>query len=205
MNSARIYLAATFVLFAFAGGALFMYQAFQGGRTPPEYATVWPTPLPIPDFELTDQSGQPFSRDSLRDRWSLLFFGFTHCPDICPATLQQLAIARSRIEDAGHDTPDIVLVSVDPERDTPDVLAPYVRHFGAEVKGVTGDLTELRKLTSTAGIYFEKSSQADGSYGVDHSVVVLVIDKDAAIHASFGAPHDIDRFVHDLPIIMGSN
>jgi protein SCO1/2 len=204
MSTTRKLLAMMFMLMAFAGGAVFMYQTIQGGRTQPAFATVWPGSKPLPEFSLMDHSGNAFTRTSLQGKWSLMFFGFTHCPDICPATLQQLAIANTRLMESGMNVPDIILVSVDPERDSPEVIAAYVGHFGGDIHGVTGDMPELRKLTSAAGIYFEKSELPAGGYSVDHSAVVLVINENGAIHASFSAPHTIDAFVNDVPVLMGS-
>ena len=193
------------VIMAFVGGTLFMTLAFQGPRDQPLHATVLPQSRALPQFSLIDQDGAEFDTESLRDQWSLLFFGFTHCPDICPATLQQLAIARSRVLDEGESTfPNIVLISVDPERDTPEVLAEYVGHFGDGMTGVTGSLTELRTLTLALGIYFEKSVGENGDYSVDHSAVVIVINKNAEFHALFSAPHTIDHFVEDMPLITES-
>lgn len=205
MSTTRRLLSVFFVLLAFAGGIAFMYQAMQGSRAVPEFATIWPAPKSLPEFSLNDQFGNTFTRSSLEGKWSLLFFGFTHCPDICPATLQQLAIANNRLLESGAEIPDIILVSVDPERDSPAAMAAYVSHFDGEIQGVTGEIAELRKLTSSAGIFFQKSALPDGNYSVDHSAAVLVINENAAIHASFGAPHSIDGFVNDLPILMGSN
>jgi protein SCO1/2 len=157
---------------------------------------------------LVDHNGDEFNKESLTDQWSLIFFGFTHCPDICPATLQQLALARSRLLGAGASTfPNIVLISVDPERDTPAVMASYIGHFGDGLTGVTGSLTELRKLTSAIGIFFEKSvaeNGDDGNYSVDHAAVVIVINENAEFHALFSAPHNVDHFVNDIPLITGS-
>jgi protein SCO1 len=195
-------LAILFVVLAFAGGTVFMIRATGVANAKPEYATLWPQPRPLPEFELVDHAGQRFSRESLRGGWNLVFFGFTHCPDICPTTLQQLSLAQQKIVQSGSEAPRIVLVSVDPERDAADVMAAYVRHFAGDIRGVSGELAELRKLTGSAGVFFQKSMRDDGSYSVDHSAVVLVVDKDAAIRASFSGPHDADKFVHDVPILM---
>ena len=205
MNSTSKNLAVLLVVLGFVGGTFFMVQSIKNGRAQPAFATVWPSPMPLSDFNLVDHEGNEFTNDRLRGKWSLIFFGFTNCPDICPATLQQLAIANNNLQESGAEVPDIILVSVDPERDTPDVLATYVSHFAGEILGVSGDMAELTRLTSSAGIYFEKSELPNGNYSVDHSAAVLVINEDAAIHASFGAPHSVDSLVHDLPILMGSN
>ncbi len=171
----------------------------------PGTAFVLPAPRPLPDFALLDQAGAPVSANTFRGHWNLVFFGFTHCPDICPATLQILATATKALADAGHEPlPRIVLVSVDPERDTPELMGRYVDYFGSGNLGITGDVDELLKLTSALGIYFEKQAGDDENYVVDHSAAVLVVNPDGAFHALFSGPHLVDNYVHDLPIIMDS-
>jgi len=204
MNPVKRLLVLLFVSLAFAGGAFFTYLAFVAGPPQPSFATVLPQPKALPDISLVDDAGKPFTLESLRGEWHLLFFGFTHCPDICPATLQQLAIASRHVTESGGRFPQVVLVSVDPERDTPDVLAAYVRNFGDNVRGVTGDLDRIRALTSALGIYFAKAEVTDSGYNVDHSAAVLVIDDDARWRAVFSAPQDVERFVHDIPILTGA-
>ena len=169
----------------------------------PQTATVLPAPLGLVEFSLLDQNGDAFSRASFGDHWNLVFFGFTHCPDICPLTLQVLANARQQMLDAGaQELPRIVLVSVDPERDTPEIIGQYVSYFGADVIGVTGELAEVRKLTDGIGVFFQKTSVDDGDYSVNHSAVVIVVDPQSNFHALFSAPHEAASFEHDLPIIM---
>lgn len=177
-------------------------------QTPAEPLTafVLPAPMPLPEFALVDQSGNAVTRDTFRDQWSLVFFGFTHCPDICPTTLQILSAARKKLADSGQaPLPRVVLVSVDPERDTPELMGQYLNYFGDGNLGVTGSLGELRKLTGPLGIFFEKQSAAEENYSVDHSAAVLVINPAAEFHALFSGSHEVEIFVHDLPPIMGSN
>jgi protein SCO1/2 len=208
MHMLRLILVFGLVIIAFVGGTVFMTLAFQGPRDQPLHAMILPQPATLPQFSLLDQDGAEFNTKSLRDQWSVLFFGFTHCPDICPATLQQLALARQRVLDGGQSAfPNIVLISVDPERDTPDVMAEYIGHFGDGITGVSGSLTELRTLTTALGIFFEKSdgdNGDDGDYTVGHSAAVIVINKNAEFHALMSAPHNIESFVNDLPLIMES-
>jgi len=197
---------ASILIIAAVVGAMLSYR-FSAAPTLPTTATVLPAPGELPAFALLDQHGQAIDRDSFLGRWSLVFFGFTHCPDICPTTLQVLATARQQLARDGHEPlPRIVLVSVDPERDTPEVMDQYVNYFGEGNTGITGSIDELRKLTDGIGIYFEKSPlQTDATtedYSVDHSAVVLVINPRAQFHALFSAPHVIENFVADLPIIM---
>jgi protein SCO1 len=205
MFSVRNTVAAVLVAIAVAGGAWFVAAALQAPPARPEFATVLPEARPLPQFSLFDHENSPFTRENLRGRTSLLFFGFTRCPDICPATLQQLASARRRIAAAAQETdaslPQIVLISVDPERDTPEKLRSYVTHFGSGVTGVTGELEELRKLTTALGIHFERSG-GGADYTVAHSSAVLVVDRNGRLQALFSAPHRVESFVHDIPLLM---
>jgi len=171
----------------------------------PLSALIIPVPSDLPEFSLIDQSGKLVTADTFRGHWNLVFFGFTHCPDICPTTLQVLANARKALTDASADTvPRIVLVSVDPERDTPAILHRYLSYFGTGNLGITGELTEIRKLTSALGIYFEKAASDTDNYGVDHTAAVLVIDPAGRFSALFSAPHRVADYVHDLPIVMAN-
>jgi len=208
MNPIRKLLLVTLTVLAVGGGATAVFIQLQGAHEPPAHATVMPTPLPLPDFALLDHSGGQFNRQSLRGEWSLVFFGFTHCPDICPATLQQLAIARGKVmaADGGQSNsfPQIVLISVDPERDSVETMREYVANFGADIKGVTGNIDELKKLTASLGIFFEKSSADSDDYNVAHSAVVLLINPQAEFHALFSAPHNVENFANDVPILTGS-
>ena len=170
----------------------------------PEFALVLPAPNPVPEFSLENQDGLPIDQTVFEGQWDLVFFGFTHCPDICPTTLQVLAAARAALQETGQSPlPRIVLVSVDPERDTPEVLKQYVDYFGADNLGITGRLDEITKLTSGLGIYFEKQPSDGANYAVDHSAAVLVINPDGGFEALFSGPHVVDNYVHDLPIVMG--
>jgi len=169
-------------------------------------AFVLPLPNALPDFSLLDQSGDLVNADTFRGQWDLVFFGFTNCPDVCPTTLQVLASAKRELIETGARTlPRVVLVSVDPERDTPELLGQYVDYFGEGNLGVTGELEGINTMTAALGIYFEKAPTDDGNYGVDHSAAVLVINPDGEFSALFSAPHTVANFVHDLPIVMGGN
>jgi protein SCO1/2 len=160
-----------------------------------------PAAIELPQFSLLDQHGRTIGKDVFAGEWDLVFFGFTNCPDICPLTLQLLSQVKVRLAEAGHQPlPRIVLVSVDPQRDTPAAINSYISYFGKDHLGITGELDELRKLTRALGIFFENG---DGdNYAVDHSAVVLVIDPQSRMSALFSAPQRIDDLVHDLPLIM---
>ena len=170
-----------------------------------QFATVLPTPARLPDFSLVDHGGNPVDASVFEGQWDLVFFGFTHCPDICPITLQVLSDAKRQLAADGEAVlPRIVLVSVDPERDTPETLAKYVAAFGDDNLGITGDLQELRKLTGMLGIYFEKADSDSEYYAVDHSSVVVVIDPEGRYRAVFSSPHKPSNFIRDLPLLTRS-
>jgi protein SCO1/2 len=187
-------------------GSVILLSSLSLQSREPLHALRLPDPTPLPDFELQDQDGNKITPAWFDDHWTLVFFGFTSCPDICPATLQILSSARAQLASAEDELPRILLVSVDPDRDTPDKLKPYVAHFGEGVSGATGPLEELRKLSKALGVYFEKESptspDSPGSYNMAHSAHVVVIDNHGRYHAVFGAPHTVDAFVSDLPILM---
>lgn len=169
----------------------------------PVSALVLPAPNPVPGFSLLNQDGEPVDQSVFRGQWDLVFFGFTRCPDICPTTLQVLATAkRALANEAVEILPRIVLVSVDPERDSPEVLGQYVDNFGQDNLGLTGSLEEIRKLTGGLGIFFEKAPGEGDNYSVDHSAAVLVIDPDGGFHSLFSGPHVVANYVHDLPLLM---
>lgn len=200
MGPRNIFIAAVAVI-AIATGA---WLSFRMAAPPaePRAATMLPGGVELPEFALLDHTGSPAGRDVFEGDWDLVFFGFTHCPDICPLTLQVLASARAEMAAAGIEPlPRIVLVSVDPERDTPEKLAQYVGYFGDGNLGLTGDLEELRKLTGALGVWFEKSALDGDSYSVNQSAAVLVIGPDGRYRAVFSAPHEAENYVHDLPII----
>ena len=179
-------------------------QAEERARTTGYRGIFLPDAEERPDFVLTDMNGEVFDfRRETEGKLALLFFGYTYCPDVCPATMTVLGQAKRELEALGQDPlPRVVLVSVDPERDTPEAMARYIGYFGNGNLGLTGELEEISKLTDALGIFFQKAGTEDGIYGVDHSTVVLVIDLQGRFKALFSAPHRVENLVHDLPLIM---
>ena len=196
------YLLVAISLAAALAAGIFMALRMQDPAVP-ESALVLPAPDRVPDFSLVDQNGDPANQSVFEGQWDLVFFGFTHCPDICPTTLQILSAAKTALEEQGQSPlPRIVLVSVDPERDSPEVLGEYISYFGEGNLGITGSLEEITRLTAGLGIYFKKQPSDGDNYNVDHSAAVLLINPNGGFHALFGSPHSVDNYVHDLPIIM---
>ena len=187
--------------------ASFLFAGCSPGAPPaePRAATVLPAPQPLPQFALLDETGAERDRSLFEGGWNLVFFGFTYCPDICPTTLATLATAVNELDtQSPGSAPGIVLVSVDPERDTPEKLGEYVAYFGASNRGLTGSEAGIRTLTEPLGVYFRKVALENGDYTVDHSAVVLLVNPEGEFHALFSGPHRSEDFVHDLPLIMKS-
>lgn len=172
-----------------------------------EVVTLLPEPRSIADFTLLDQDGQPWSKADLRGRWSLMFFGFTNCPDVCPNTLFELQrveeILDSKLdgEPAGH---QVVFVSVDPQRDTPEKLGKYVEYFNPDFVGVTGEAEQIRALTSELGIAYEleEPSGAPDSYNVLHSTAIVLMNPDGELQGAFTAPHFAEKMAADLEALV---
>lgn len=188
-----IVVAAVIAIVAIAGGMLAARALLGGGEQQLglERATALSPPRPVPEFTLTDDSGATFDRSRLKNRWSLLFFGFTHCPDVCPTTLGTLAQAEKQLADlpAGL-RPQVVLVSVDPQRDTPQQLASYVKFFSPSFTGVTGSQDAIDDFTRAMGVPVAIGTpDANGNYSVDHSAGIFLINPDGALRALFSTPH----------------
>ena len=130
------------------------------------------------NFNLQDMNGNQFNQKNLKQKPSLLFFGFTHCPDVCPASLQLLT---NLIEDLGPDADKInyYFVTADPERDTTKILKQYLSSFDQRILGITGKQDELKKLYNALDIYIQKVDLGKGNYTIDHTASFMVINKDA--------------------------
>ncbi len=183
-------------------GAYWLAPESPSGTQPA--ATVLEQPRPLPEFRLADQDGRPFDRERLAGNWHLLFFGFTHCPDVCPTTLGRLAAVEARLADSPH-RPQIVFVSVDPKRDDPDTVGRYVKYFDPDFVGVTGPLDQIRRLTDALYLPFAYRGDTGGDYSVDHSAALVLIDPAARARAYFTAPHDPAGIAADLRKILAAS
>lgn len=156
-----------------------------------------PEPRPLPDFQLADQHHRPFNRASLEGGWTLLFAGFTHCPDICPTTLATLADIDARLQSAGAAL-DTVFLSLDPERDPPATLGPYLAHFNPEFRGATGARDQIERLMAGLGLAYIRVPTSGEGYTIDHSAALVLIDPLARVAAYFKPPLVAERIAADL-------
>jgi len=151
------------------------------------------TPRKIPEFSLLDQNGEAFTHARLEGVWTLVFFGFTHCPDVCPTTMAFLnefmgALAGTEAQDT-----QVVMVSVDPARDTIEVLAEYVPYFNPAFIGVTGEFLDVHRFATALNTPFRKAPGQGKDYQVDHSANVVLINPRGDYHGFFRAPLDLGK------------
>jgi protein SCO1 len=166
-------------------------------RSAPELASgTWlPQGRTLSDFHLTDDAGKPFAFSELQGHPTLVFFGFTHCPDVCPATLLKLAQVKKT---SALPALQVVLVTVDPQRDTPELLSNYVHAFDASFIGLTGDPATIKKMAAEFGVAVERVDLPGGDYTMDHSAVVFLLDEHAHEVALFTPPFDARVMSQDL-------
>ena len=162
---------------------------------PDRVMTLSPDPKSLTDFALTDHRNRVYDLASLKGKWSFLFFGFTHCPDVCPTTLAELARARDYIakQAAGAEAIEFVFISVDPNRDTAGKLKQYVDHFDSTFLGVTGDNAQIGNLAGQLGAAYQVAfTPGMENYPVYHAVSVFLVDPQARYHALFTPPLDAE-------------
>ncbi len=153
----------------------------------------------VPELEMNDENGQPVRVDQLKGKWSLVFFGYTFCPDICPTTLAQLRQVKSELPKEAMERMQVVLVSVDPNRDTPAQLKQYLGYFDKDFRGLTGSLDATQKLANALSIPFIPADTSKPGYTVDHSGNLALIGPDGAQRGFIRAPFNNQKLVAQLP------
>lgn len=183
------------IVLALVAGAATGFAVALLERDEPTAATMFAEPRTLPAIDLVDQAGREVTAASLQGRWDVLFFGFTHCPDVCPTTLAELARAVRTIDPRRR--PRVWLVSVDPARDTPSVLADYVGHFDPGFAAMTGSEAATATFASALGVAYGKEPHGD-SYTMSHSGALLLIDPEGRYAGLFTTPLDFARVTADL-------
>ena len=154
---------------------------------------LFDTPRALGDFFLVDHNAEPFTQSALMGHWTLVFFGFTHCPDICPTTMAELAELKAQLADTEAQGARVAMVSVDPARDTPERLADYVTYFHPDFLGVTGEFADILSFAQRLNAPFRKVSEPEGAYQMEHSANVMLINPRGDYHGFFRAPLDIPK------------
>src|SRR5713101_1808605 len=196
------------VLAAMLGGAWLAATYRENGSRamllPDRVMTLLPYPKPLTAFAFTDQENRVFDLSRLKGKWSFLFFGYTHCPDICPTTLAVLARAHGNIVKSTVGAKDVqfVFISVDPDRDTASKLRQYVTFFDATFLGVTGDNAQLGNLAGQLGAAYELAiTPGVENYPVYHSAAVFLVDPRARYHAVFAPPLDAESISERFKVL----
>ncbi len=147
----------------------------------------------IGDFSLIDDNGRPFTPTDLQGKWTLLFFGFTYCPDICPTTMAQLNQFYTELDKQYLSDTQIVMVSVDPARDEPAKLREYVRYFNLQFRGVTGEFLALQKFATALNVPFAKVPGGGENYQIEHSGNIAIVNPQGYYVGFFKAPHELAK------------
>jgi protein SCO1/2 len=166
-----------------------------------QVGTVLSPPRAIVPFELTDNKNKPFANQQFIGKWSFVFFGFTRCAMICPPTMTMLGKMYQELEkDKANPMPQVILVSVDPERDTPENMNNYVISFNPNFIGLTGSPAETEKLAKQMSVLYMKVTQ-QGTETIDHSGAILLINPEGKLHTVFSTPHDYKIIAKDYQMI----
>ncbi len=166
-------------------------------------SSVVSPPRPLSEFQLVDSDERPFTARNLVNHWTFIVFGFTYCPDICPSTLAVLTEFREALTREFTDAQDvnIILVTVDPERDTPAILKQYVQHFDPHFMGLSGTDANIRNLANQLGASYEITNRnASEGYTVSHSASLYLIDPQARHYATYVAPLEAASIAQRLSV-----
>lgn len=172
-------------------------------------ATLLTAPKNLRSFTLVNGSSGNFTNKNFKDQWSLVFFGFTHCAMVCPTTLSTLNQAYNTLKNQNyHPLPQVVFVSVDPERDDPLRSSQYATGFNPDFTGLTGSASQIAQLAKDMGAMYlkvdVKPSKPDEkpTYYIDHSTSIMLVGPDGKLHAIFASPESADKFAKDYQIII---
>ncbi|NOQ68894.1 MAG: SCO family protein [Gammaproteobacteria bacterium] len=179
-------------------GQIFLDQKEDTASTPIR-AIVPETPRKLAIPALQQGDGSSFDMASLQGKWNLLFFGYTNCPDICPTTLNTVAQAKKKLEQTGLQFPQVVFISVDPERDNVKVLGEYVRYFDKDFIGATGEEKLLRAITvQMNSMFMIQQSENENEYQVGHSLNLVLINPSVELVAVLRPPHSVESILDAL-------
>ncbi len=169
---------------------------------------LYPEQKSFAGFTLIDKNKQKITNDSFKDGWTLLFFGYTHCPDVCPTTLSELQKAFKILENNKlKSMPKVLFVSVDSQRDTPDLLKDYIHFFNKDFNAATADKGNILSIASQIGVAYHIGDHKEGdlNYDVDHTAAIFLVNPDAKLYGIFRSPHEADKIALDLTSLIGTN
>jgi protein SCO1/2 len=185
-----------------------MGQRFLAASEQPKLgnAVLYPAPRAIPEFHLAQASGQPLTLADWRGYWTVVYFGYTSCPDVCPTTLTTFKQAWKDLAARGlTGKVRFDFISVDPQRDTPDVLHKYVGYFDPDFVAATGPDDELAKLTRALGLMYARSTDANGAIAVEHSGAAVIVDPQGREAGIFRPPFVAKAIAGDLAALAAGH
>ena len=161
-------------------------------------------PMEIDNFELIDQNNEAFNKKSLEGGWTVLFFGYTNCPDVCPTTIYKLAEIKNGIkEDLPSANFNTVLVTLDPDRDSPERLDEYIGYFDETMLGVTGTYENIQSFTSSLSVFYQRINKEEG-YDFNHTASIFVFDKDGSLFATMSPANTVEEIESDFFTILNN-
>ena len=185
------------LLCAFAAGIGMYSSSYYQNKMQAEpqiQGMLWPNPKTLRPFASIDHKGNVFGLDQLTTKWTFMFFGYTHCPDICPVTMSQMNQLHALLVEQDATRPfQVAFMTVDPDRDSTEKLATYVEYFNKEFIGLGGNMSQVESLTRQIGVpHFLAEKNENGDYLVEHSASIFLIDPEGRLVAIFSSPHDIN-------------
>lgn len=192
-------------LAAFSTGIYLFYQQHDQRKNLSQLnGTFLQMPRAINQFKLIDHQNNVFTNENLLNHWSMLFFGFTNCPHMCPTTMATLEQMYEKLQQAQvTPLPQVVMVTVDPERDTTTALNRFVTAFNTDFIGVTGSQTMLDQLSKQLGIAYMKISNDDAdNYDVEHSGAIILFNPEGKLAGFFSLPHDGLTLAKDMQLVL---
>ena len=170
-----------------------------------ETGKAYKKPLDIIEFELKDQGDQLYSKNDLKNQWTILFFGYTNCPDVCPTTIFKLGQIKQQIsKELPNVNLQILFITLDPERDSTERLSEYLGFFDPSMAGLTGEITQIDELTSNLSEFFQRINKEDG-YDFNHTASLFLINPKAQLKASFSPASSIDMLAEDIKKVVGKS
>jgi len=174
--------------------------------TAPSYQALklFPEGKAFSGFQLTSHLGEKWTNEQFKGNHSILFFGFSNCPDICPTTLLEMQKIDKILKNNQVKPPNFVFISVDPDRDTPEVLNDYINYFNPEFKALTGDAANILSITTQLGVAYHVAEHQKGDlvYDVDHASALFVLNPQGERIGIFPAPHEVDTIAADIQLLL---
>jgi len=172
-------------------------------KPPGIHGAIYPSEKNILPFQLNNQHSESFTEQNLKGQWSLIFVGYTHCPDVCPTTLTLMNDVSQRMTAMKYIVPRIIFLSIDPERDTSDVIKQYVEYFNADFIGLTGAIEQINRFSQNLNAVYRKAPGLSGEitaddYLMDHSSALMLINPNGHMQSVLTTPHTPENVIDSI-------